>query len=76
MFKKLTIAAFVLIFSGVTAAADDSLYNKIDANKDGTINQKEASAYPILSEQWKELDANADGTLDQAEFAKFEMIKE
>jgi predicted porin len=75
MFKKLTLAALVLIFSGVTAAADDSsLYNKIDANKDGTINQKEASAYPILTEQWEELDTNADGTLDQAEFAKFEMM--
>jgi predicted porin len=76
MFKKLTLAALVVVFSGATVAADESLYNKIDANKDGSINQQEASAYPVLSEQWTELDTNADGTLDQAEFAKFEMINE
>jgi hypothetical protein len=76
MFKKLPFIALVVIFSGASVAAEQSLYTKIDADKDGTINKKEASAYPILTEKWKELDANADGTLDQAEFAKFEAINE
>ncbi len=74
MLKKLPLVALVVIFSGATVAAEQSLYTKIDANKDGTINQKEASAYPVLTEKWKELDLNADGALDQAEFAKFEAI--
>lgn len=76
MFKNLTLTALVLIFSGATVAAEQSLYTKIDADKDGTINAKEASTYPMLSEKWNELDANADGVLDQAEFAKFETINE
>jgi hypothetical protein len=76
MFKNLTIAALVLIFSGATFAAEESMYTKIDTDKDGSINQQEASAYPDLSEKWEELDTNADGKLDAAEFAKFEMISE
>jgi hypothetical protein len=76
MFKKLPLVALVIIFSGAAVAAEQSLYTKIDTDKDGTINKKEASSYPILTEKWKELDANADGTLDQAEFAKFETINQ
>jgi hypothetical protein len=76
MLKKLPLIALVVIFSGASVAAEQSLYTKIDANKDGTINKQEASAYPVLTEKWEELDINADGTLDQAEFAKFEVINE
>ncbi len=76
MFKKLTLAALVLIFSGATVAAEQDLYTKIDTDQDGTINKEEASPYPILTDKWSELDANSDGVLDQAEFAKFETITE
>lgn len=76
MFKKITLVALVLIFSGATVAAEQSLYSKIDADKDGSISQQEASTFTVLSEQWDELDANADGVLDQAEFAKFETINQ
>jgi hypothetical protein len=40
MLKKLPLVALVVIFSGATVAAEQSLYTKIDANKDGTINKK------------------------------------
>jgi hypothetical protein len=76
MFKKLTLVSLVVIFSGAAVAAEESLYTKIDVDKDGTINKEEAAPYPILSEKWGELDANADGMLDEAEFAKFETISE
>lgn len=74
MFKKLTIVALALVFSGASIAAGKSLYKNLDANKDGTINQSEAAALPVLTDKWKELDANADGILDEAEFAKFETM--
>ena len=76
MFKKLTLVALGLIFSGATVAAEKNMYTEIDVNKDGTIDKTEASTYPVLSENWNQLDANADGMLDQAEFAKFETISE
>ncbi len=76
MFKKLTLTALVVIFSGATIAADSDLYKKIDTDNDGTINKEEASVIPILSEKWIELDENTDGKLDQAEFAKFETMSD
>lgn len=76
MSTKLTIVALALLFSGVSMAGEKSLYQDLDANKDGLITQTEASASPKLNEKWKEIDANADGMIDKAEFAKFEMISE
>jgi hypothetical protein len=76
MFKKLTLVSLVLIFSGVAVAAEEDLYTRLDVDKDGTINKKEASSNPLLTEKWGELDVNADGMLDQAEFAKFEAVSE
>lgn len=76
MLKKLSLIAMLLLFSAASVAAEQTIYNELDANKDGAISQDEAAVLPVLKEQWKELDANADGKLDQAEFAKFETISE
>ena len=76
MLQKLTLAALALFVSGVASAADQGLYEHLDANHDGAITKAEAAAMPGLSDKWTKLDANADGKLDEAEFAKLEVSDE
>lgn len=59
--------------AGATAATGMGAdYNRLDTDKDGTLNKREASANKELMEQWDTLDVNQDGKLDEAEFAQFE----
>lgn len=48
------------------------LFERLDANHDGSISRSEAQAEPALTESWSEYDANADQALDQAELSAYE----
>jgi hypothetical protein len=49
------------------AWAGDGLLSSLDADKDGTVSEAEASANADIAGQFKALDANQDGKLDQQE---------
>ncbi len=68
----LAVLAFT-VATGAAYAGDDKSFDKIDADKSGSIDKKEAAAVPELSEQWVILDSNMSDTLDEAEFARFEV---
>lgn len=55
--------------SGAGAGAE---FTKLDKDKDGTVNKKEAASNKDLTKQWDTLDVNKDGKLDEAEFAQFQ----
>jgi hypothetical protein len=43
-------------------------FDKVDANKDGGVDKKEASAVPGLLAAFDKADANRDGKLDKSEY--------
>jgi hypothetical protein len=47
-------------------------YTRLDTDKDGAINKREARRNKDLVKKWNSLDVNKDGKLDQGEFAQFE----
>lgn len=48
------------------------LFERLDANHDGSISKQEAQNDASLSGSWSEYDRNGDQVLDQAEFAAFD----
>jgi len=46
-----------------------SIFDTLDANKDGNLAQAEADAHPTVAQHFKEADANGDGALSREEFA-------
>jgi Ca2+-binding EF-hand superfamily protein len=46
-----------------------SIFDSLDANKDGNIAQAEAQAHPTVAEHFTEADANSDGALSPEEFS-------
>jgi Ca2+-binding EF-hand superfamily protein len=61
--------ALGLPLAAAVAAADAVSFAKLDANKDGYIDVREASASPKLVELFARADANKDGRLSREEFA-------
>ena len=74
MHMALFIAASSLMASVAlgTAQAEESVYEELDADSNGEISQREASALPGLRSKWDQLDANNDGVVDMTEFARLE----
>ncbi|HJS22335.1 MAG TPA: hypothetical protein VJ764_06735 [Steroidobacteraceae bacterium] len=45
-----------------------SVFDALDADRDGRVAQQEAQAHPTVSEHFSKADANADGALSKEEF--------
>lgn len=58
---------------GATTGQQDNteLFNQLDVNGDGMIDQDEASALPALEDQFDDLDQDDSGDLDQQEFQEY-----
>jgi hypothetical protein len=54
--------------SAATERSDRADFDKVDANKDGAVDRKEAGAVPGLLAAFDKADANRDGKLDKSEF--------
>ena len=52
----------------VAQAQATDIFSKMDANKDGAIDQKEASASDAVSKSFPQADTNQDGKLSREEF--------
>jgi hypothetical protein len=50
----------------------DREFNRLDRDRDYTLDRSEAAARPDLGSQFETADANKNGVLDQAEFSVFE----
>ena len=48
----------------------DAAFDRVDTNKDGKLDKKEAEKMPAIAERFDQLDANGDGTISKEEFAK------
>jgi Ca2+-binding EF-hand superfamily protein len=46
-----------------------SIFDALDANKDGNIAQAEAEAHPTVAQHFTQADADGDGALSRDEFA-------
>lgn len=46
-----------------------SIFDALDANKDGNIAQAEADAHPTVAQNFTTADTNSDGALSREEFA-------
>ena len=73
MFRTLYLAGFAALACG--AAYAGYVYESLDIDHSGTLNQEEAASMPGLVENWKDLDVNVDGTLDQEEFSRFDFVE-
>ncbi len=71
MSKYLMIAA-ALCLAWQLAIANDTGFNRLDANADGLITNDEAQAEPKVVEVFGELDVNGDGFLTLAEYSAIE----
>jgi hypothetical protein len=52
-----------------TPESSSSVFDSLDANKDGNVGKDEAQAHPTVAQHFANADANGDGTLSRAEFA-------
>ncbi len=52
------------------AIPEDSVFGKMDTDKDGLVNREEAKAHPLLSQFFDEVDADKSGDLDIEELGK------
>jgi hypothetical protein len=74
------LTAALLLMTGAVFAAqhekgmmgEQSSFNTLDANHDGTISKEEAQADASLAKSWDKADANSDGKIEESEFARFE----
>lgn len=57
--------------SGAPASVE-SIFDALDADKNGTVGQQEAQAHPTVAQHFANADSNSDGSLSREEFlAKF-----
>ena len=69
----LGLVASLMLASGALAGERAmSGFEALDADKDGQLTAKEASAHQGLTKNWKTVDTDASGTIDPAEFSAFE----
>ena len=52
------------------AIPEDSVFGKMDANKDGLLDREEAKAHPLLTQFYDEVDADKSGELDIIELSR------
>jgi hypothetical protein len=50
--------------------ASAAAFDRVDANKDGQLNTKEAAKLPAIGQRFKELDTDQSGMLSREEFEK------
>jgi Ca2+-binding EF-hand superfamily protein len=50
------------------SASTMSVFDSLDANKDGRISQEEAQGQPVVSQNFAKADANKDGAITREEF--------
>ena len=50
------------------SASMSSIFDSLDANKDGKISQDEAQGQPVVSQNFAKADANKDGAITREEF--------
>lgn len=76
---RVIIASFLLVSASAYAqqkadesqkAAIESIFNELDANRDGAVSKAEATKMRGLPERFDAADVNKDGKLDKAEFTK------
>lgn len=72
MYRRLLYWLTGAFFIGAAVAADEQRFDRLDANKDGTITAPEAELSRGLMESWPLVDTNQDGVVDQSEFSAFE----
>lgn len=61
-------------FATLSAAARSAatpVFERVDRNKDGFIDPREAAGAPGLAASLDKMDANGDGKLDRVEFARW-----
>lgn len=78
MNKYLIIVAAAAALAGCASAGrtvqnlnpftPSSSFQKWDTNDDGVLSQREASAYPPLTQNFRRVDSNADGNVNAAEY--------
>lgn len=55
--------------AGGTVARDDSLFDRLDANRDGYLSAAELEREPAERSNWIAADRNGDGRISREEFA-------
>lgn len=68
-----TILAATFVLSSCSGEVPNAVFEQLDANADGYIDQSEAQSTQDLVQNWTAVDANQDGRLDVSEFSAFEM---
>lgn len=56
--------------TGNPSKAATTAFNRADADKDGKLNEKEATQLPAISQRFKQLDTDGSGALSPTEFEK------
>ncbi len=51
------------------APSTSSIFEKLDADKDGRVTQAEAQAHPVVAQSFANADRNADGAISLEEFS-------
>lgn len=61
----------ILLIISTTASATPQSFMLLDADNDGVISHKEASADRTLAGYFSRFDINGDGVLSQAEYSRY-----
>lgn len=56
--------------TGNPSKAATTAFNRADTDKDGKLNENEATRLPAISQRFKELDSDQNGALSPTEFEK------
>jgi hypothetical protein len=72
MKRSLSLIAAALLSSAALAqnppAESGSPFDALDVDKNGSLNQQEAQAHPVVAQNFAAADANTDGTITRTEF--------
>ncbi|OGA74382.1 MAG: hypothetical protein A3G81_14160 [Betaproteobacteria bacterium RIFCSPLOWO2_12_FULL_65_14] len=71
LFAALLAAMPFATLSAAARSAATPAFERVDRNKDGFIDPREAQGVPGLAESFARMDANRDGKLDRVEFARW-----